>query len=366
MRIVHLSSMDFGGAGKAAYRLHKGLQAIGIDSSMIVMCKKTSDESVYALPSEVSYDPDKWWRLLSNIWNGSFADYPSRAQDNELFSVFCSVISLEPLQEILRTADILNLHWVAGLFDSSVMPRILVGKKVVWTLHDMNPFTGGCHYAGDCLKYCGNCGACPQLASDNPYDLSFSIWGQKLEAYRDLDLNIVAPSRWLAACSASSTLFGRFYHETIPNGFPLNTFRPVDRQSVRSTLNIPPDARVVLFCADSTTTKRKGFSYLLDALVLLSESGRCSNLILGVIGSHDGNMPVSCGYPVMSFGHIGNEGKMALLYNAADVFVLPSLEDNLPNTVVEALACGTPVAAFSIGGIPDMVDHVMRQLFRFD
>lgn len=357
MKIVHLSSMDFGGAGKAAYRLHKGLQKIGIDSHMIVMCKKTSDDSVYALPSEVSCDPNKWWRLLSNIWKRSLADYPTRAPGNELFSEFCSVISPKLLLKIIRSADIINLHWIAGLFDSSVMPEILRDKKVVWTLHDMNPFTGGCHYSGDCAKYCEKCGSCPQLASDNFNDLSFSIWGQKLKAYRDLDLNIVAPSRWLAACSVGSSLLGRFPHKIINNGFPLNTFKPVDRQIIRSGLSIPPNVQLVLFCADSTATKRKGLSYLLDALVLMSKSGRCKSMILGIVGSHDGSMQMSCGYPVMPFGHISDEEQMALLYNAADVFVLPSLEDNLPNTVVEALACGTPVAAFNIGGVPDMVDH---------
>ncbi|MBI2353849.1 MAG: glycosyltransferase [Deltaproteobacteria bacterium] len=357
MRIVHLCSMDFSGAGKAAYRLHKGLQEIGVDSSMVVMCKKTSDDSVYALPSEVSNSPAKWWGLLTNIWERSLANYPLRSADNELFSEFYAAISLGPLQEIIHSADIINLHWVAGFFNASLMPSSLLNKKIVWTLHDMNPFTGGCHYAGECIRYHDSCGACPQLASDDPKDLSFSGWTLKQQGYRALDITVVTPSRWLGMCSEKSSLLGRFSHKIIPYGFPLNTFKPLDRQSIRSALNIPSDAQIVLFCADSTATKRKGFSYLLDALAQLFESGRGKDLTLAVVGSYDSNRQDACAYPVLSFGHISDEEQMALLYNAADVFVLPSLEDNLPNTVVEALACGTPVAAFNIGGVPDMVNH---------
>lgn len=357
MRIVHLCSMDFGGAGKAAYRLHKGLQEIGVDSSMVVMCKKTSDDSVYALPSEVSNYPEKWWSLLTTVWGSSLVNYPLRSPDNELFSAVCTVVSLEPLQEIIRSADIINVHWVAGMFDSTIMPQLLRGKKVVWTLHDMNPFTGGCHYAGECIRYRDCCGVCPQLASDNPEDLSFSGWTLKQQSYRDLDITVVTPSRWLGICSENSTLLGRFSHKNIPYGFPIGTFKPLDRQSIRSELSIPPDARVVLFCADSTATKRKGFSYLLEALKLLLNTGRGKNLTMAIVGNYNSKDQVDFDYPMLSFGHIGDEDQLALLYNAADVFVLPSLEDNLPNTVVEALACGTPVAAFDVGGVPDMVEH---------
>lgn len=348
--------MDFAGAGKAAYRLHRGLREIGVDSSMVVMCKKTTDGLVYELPSDVAGSPDKWWGLLSSLWQKKLLNYPDRGQDSELFSDFFAAISLEPQSEEIRSADIVNLHWVAGLFDDIAMPRILYGKKVIWTLHDMNPFTGGCHYSAECTRFEASCGECPQIVSADPEDISFAGWLQKRNAYRNLDITVVSPSRWLGACSSKSSLLGHFHHRIIPNGLPLNTFKPLERQRIRAALGIKQDARIVLFCADSTSTRRKGFSYLLDALYVLSESGRGNNLTLAIVGSHDSG-PDFCGYPELIFGHIDSEEQMAVIYNLADVFVLPSLEDNLPNTVVEALGCGTPIAAFDVGGVPDMVDH---------
>jgi glycosyltransferase involved in cell wall biosynthesis len=357
MRVVHISSMDFGGAGKAAYRLHKGLQAIGVDSQMAVMCKQTRDGSVGELSSEPAGHPDRWWDRLTSAWNASLARYPDRPPESEIFSTFTCVHPPASLEDLLRSADIVNLHWVAGVFDESVMAPLLKGKPVVWTLHDMNPLTGGCHYAGDCTRYRERCGACPQLASDGDTDLSRDGWLRKSRAYDGVDLTVVTPSRWLNACSSRSALLGRFPHHAIPYGFPLDTFRPMDRRKVRAGLHFSPEQSVLLFCADSVFSRRKGFRCLLESLELLSASGRIGNPVLAVIGGGDSSRIRACGFPVRFFGSIGDESQLALLYNAADLFVLPSLEDNLPNTVVESLGCGTPVAAFSIGGVPDMVDH---------
>jgi hypothetical protein len=253
MKVVHISSMDGSGAGKAAYRLHKGLQALGVDSHMRVMCKGTTDSSVEELPSVVSSRPKDWWRFLTSGWNARMAGYPLRSPDNELFSDFSSAVQWDLVGPGLLDADIINLHWVAGLFDASIMPSVLKGKKIIWTLHDMNPMTGGCHYAEDCVQYRKACGACPQLASNREPDLSRAGWLCKSEAYRHLDITVVTPSRWLGGCSSGSGLLGRFRNEVIPYGFPLDIFKPVDRQRVRAALNIPPEAKVVLFCASSVT-----------------------------------------------------------------------------------------------------------------
>lgn len=357
MKIAHLSSLDFHGAGKAAYRLHKGLQSIGATSRMWVMAKGTSEESVFELPSAVAGRPDRWWRFVSSEWEAGLSAYPQRPNDGEVFSLFSSRVQWDQIPKGILTADVINLHWTAGIFNAPTIRRVLKGKRIVWTLHDMNAFTGGCHYAGECLRYRDACGMCPRLASGSASDLSHAGWIEKTQAYRELDINVVTPSRWLEGCSRSSSLFGRLHHAVIPNGLPLGTYTPVERDRIRNALNIPSDAKVVLFCASSAVLKRKGLAYLIQALDHMSKARPGMRIILAVMGGGFPDQKLVSGYPVMNFGSIASESRMALVYNAADVFVLPSLQDNLPNTVLESMACGTPVAAFATGGIPDIVEH---------
>ncbi|RLC04655.1 MAG: glycosyl transferase [Deltaproteobacteria bacterium] len=266
-----------------------------------------------------------------------------------------SSVRLDQIREI-QEADIVNLHWVAGAMDYTNAAVALKNTPVVWTLHDMNPFTGGCHYAGGCLKYKTSCGACPQLGSDNTNDLSQQIWKQKLEAYKNLNIHIVALSRWLAGCARESALFSRFPVHLIPNGFPLHIFKPYSKREIRKALNIPESAKVILFGADAVANERKGFRYLLAALNRLSLKEGQDAVIL-TFGRFPENVKISSKYPIRNMGLIGDETQIAAIYSVADLFVLPSFEDNLPNTVIEAMACGVPVVGFNIGGMPDMIAH---------
>ncbi|GAB1409753.1 hypothetical protein MASR1M90_09070 [Desulfovibrionales bacterium] len=356
MKVVHLCTIDFGGAAKAAYRLHKGLQSTGIDSTMLVVCKKLDDPSVKRVACTTVHQIKNQWPSLMQHWNNILTAYPNRPKGIEIFTDTFSSLNLLEINDI-KEADIINLHWVAGMFDYKHAAQAFVGKKIVWTLHDMNPFTGGCHYAGTCTAYTSVCGACPQLGSADRDDLANHVFKIKAETYRKLDLTIVTPSKWLGSCSAGSTLFGRFRHEVIPNGFPLDTFKPMDRKTIRDHFSISDDTRVVLFGADSIVNQRKGFALLLKALAELSKMDCKHKLVLAVFGALQNSEKIPCAFPVLTFDFVSNENDLAALYNLADVFVVPSLEDNLPNTVVESLGCGTPVASFAIGGIPDMVDH---------
>jgi polysaccharide pyruvyl transferase WcaK-like protein len=235
MSVVHLCSQDFGGAGKAAYRLHKGLQTIGVNSTMLVLNKRSGDSSVKVLPIDYAgstatasdvpvYNSPLWMQQLRK-WHKLLLNYPKRPAGLEMFTDAESDIRIDLVQEI-RDADIINLHWVAGEMDYPSASIALGNKPVVWTLHDMNPFTGGCHYAGDCLNYKTSCGACPQLGSDMENDLSKHVWKQKYDVYKALTINIATPSRWLGKCAAESKLFSPFPVTVIPNGIPIDIFMP--------------------------------------------------------------------------------------------------------------------------------------------
>lgn len=365
IKVVHLCMQDFGGAGKAAYRLHKGLQSIGIDSTMLVLNKASGDPSVKILPNDyskgmancldVSAYNSPVWNRQSRRWLKLMSEYAERPAGLEMFTDAVSDVRLDRVREI-QEADIINLHWVAGTVDWSSAPLGIGGKTIIWTLHDMNPFTGGCHYAGECKKYMEGCGACPQLGSNIHSDLSHTEWKQKHKAYHDLNIHVVTPSRWLAKCASESKLFSRFPVQVIPYGFPLDVFRPHPKAEIHKALNIPDSVKIILFGADSVLNERKGFRYLLEALNKIPLKNGHDIAIL-TFGSLPKGIKIPLKYSVVSLGRIADEKQLAKAYSVADVFVLPSLEDNLPNTVIEAMACGVPVVGFDIGGMPDMIEH---------
>jgi glycosyltransferase involved in cell wall biosynthesis/GT2 family glycosyltransferase len=363
LKVVHLATTDFGGAGKAAYRLHQGLRESGIDSTMLVVTRKSADPSVRVLPSgqvgELAYCPEEfpanrsYAQRVTEHWTALVSNYPERDPGIDYFSDDFSEVPLENVQEI-READIVNLHWVSGLLNCVNAVRALRGKKVVWTMHDMNPVTGGCHCAGGCTGYLRNCGGCPMLGSMDEEDISRSIWQFKQYAYGKLDLHPVAPSRWLARVASKSTLFSRFEARVIPNGFPANVFAPdPERRELRERYGIPVEAKVVLFGADNLLLERKGFAYLLQALKGMATEG----IVLAYFGSMAQEARLQLDLPHLNLGFIAETKTLAAHYSMADLFVITSLEDNLPNTVAEAMLCGVPVLGFEVGGIPDMVEH---------
>jgi glycosyltransferase involved in cell wall biosynthesis len=364
LKVVHLATTDFGGAGRAAYRLHRGLLASGVDSTMLVVTRKSSDPSVRVLrsgqpgapadcPQQFPPNADYARRVMEH-WSALVADYPQRDPGMDNFSDDLSEIPLECSREI-READIVNLHWVSGIFNCFNAARALRGKKIVWTMHDMNPFTGGCHYAGECTGYLRSCGSCPMLGSRDESDISRTIWQLKQYGYGKLDLHPVAPSRWLAGAAQRSSLFSRFQVRVIPNGFPTDLYAPTPgRQELRESFGIPPGAKVVLFGAESLLIERKGFAYLLQALKGMATQG----IVLAFFGRLPEQVQLALDLPLVNLGFVEDEAALAARYAMADLFVIPSLEDNLPNTVVEAMLCGVPVAGFDIGGIPDMVEHL--------
>lgn len=366
-KVVHVCMQDFGGAGNAAARLHEGLLDLGVDSHMYVFHKGTTLPGVHLIPAPQGHRhyPDRhnpavirssaldaafaWWQTM-------VAPYPQRSKHIECFSDMSSLADMSTWEH-LDDADVLNFHWVAGTMDLHRQGHLLRGKPVVWTLHDMNPITGGCHYAGACQGYATGCGACPMLGSDDAADLSRQILERKARALAELDLTCVTPSHWLSRCVRRSTLLGDRERVVIPNGLRLEVFRPLDKAEVRRQLGIDPKAFVLAFCAANVTNPRKGGVYLLKALEMLARQHPGCRPELVVIGGGAMNLPAGVDFPVHAAGYLHDDRQLALLYTMADAFLLPSMEDNLPNVMLEALACGTPVVGFNVGGIPDGVSH---------
>jgi glycosyltransferase involved in cell wall biosynthesis len=254
----------------------------------------------------------------------------------------------------LPAADIINLHWIAGFVDlQSFFSEMSRHVPIVWTLHDMNAFTGGCHYDEGCGKYELSCGACPQLSSSKSGDRSHRIWLRKRDAFAEVApgrLQFVSPSRWLADALRRSSLLADRPVTVIPNGVDVDDFAPRDRRLARDALGIPSDAAVVLFVADSVENRRKGFTLLAEALADLHE---VPNLLAVSVGRDKPTANFNAKH--LHLGYVDNDRFLSLIYSAADAFAIPSLQDNLPNTVLESLACGTPVVGFDLGGIPDLL-----------
>jgi glycosyltransferase involved in cell wall biosynthesis len=353
MKVLHLNTSDInGGAARAAYRLHQGLQRIGLTSQMLVQDQVSDDSTVVKPATKLQRGLAKIQPILNVLPLLLFS--PQRDRVPYSLQWFPDAISSQIAQ---IAPDIINLHWISdGYIQIETLAKL--NKPIVWTLHDMWPFTGGCHYSQECDRYTKSCGACPQLGSTRDGDLSRWVWRRKARAWNNLNLTIVTPSNWLATCARSSSLFEGLRIEVIPNGLDLQKYKPIERSLARKLLDFPQDKQLILFGAmKSTSDRRKGFHLLLPALQKLSQSEWQKRLELVVFGASEPLEPPDFGFKANYIGKLSDDISLSLLYAAADVFVAPSVQDNLPNTVMEALACGTPCVAFKIGGMPDMIEH---------
>jgi len=339
-----------GGAARAANRLHEGLRRAGHESIMYVLQGQGDGVICYAPSASLIHMVQRKIRSSLNVH--ALSRYSGRRPEGlETFTDSRTPVGKAIVGQ-LPSCDVVNLHWVAGFVDYACIP-LLGEKPMVWTLHDMNPFTGGCHYDNGCDKYRTSCGACPQLGSGQENDLASRIWHRKQKAIRRLNperFHLVAPSKWLADQARQSTLFRRFPVSVIPNGLDTGAFAPRKTDTLRQIYGIAPDDHVLLFLADSITNERKGLRFLLDAVQSINDT---SKLVLMSVGQGIANVAESIRY--IQLGRMEDDRMLSLIYSMADVFVVPSIQDNLPNTVLESIASGTPVIGFDIGGIPDMV-----------
>ena len=342
MNILLLNTYPHGGAGTACRRLQAALRESGQTATLLSADQVPGKWPFYAERlSFLPYERDKSVRFSFSLAN------------------FGHDISRHPA---VREADVLHLHWVNQGFLSLKNIRQLAdtGKPLVWTLHDMWAFTGGCHYSGDCRAYRQSCGQCPYLRRPGPDDLSHRIWANKKRLFPE-NIHFITCSDWLAEEARSSALLRGYPVHSIPNPIDTQVFRPATpeaRAQFRRERGIAPEAALVLFVAMKVREERKGFAYLLEALQQLKNTQPGVPVEILVMGQSAPEELARLPYPVHALGMLRDPQSIAAVYGAADVFVIPSLEDNLPNTVMEALACGTPVVGFQTGGIPQMAGHL--------
>lgn len=351
MKILHVSFSDIdGGASVSAYRLCLAQRAAGLDACMFVAKKLTDHDWVYEHPRlkfrAIRYLKNQAEKLWVKIKTSRLTPQFSFAQISSGLRVF--VDDIKP--------DIINLHWTNGGLSSPRDLAELKGYPVVWTLHDMWSFTGGCHYSYDCKGYVKSCGECPQLVGNDTITAKHIT--EKKTCFEDLNLYVVAPSTWLTRSASESNVLGGFPSLTIPYGIDHRVFKPERRDAGRKALRLNSNDLVVLFGAvGGVSDSRKGFDLLIEILNASINTLESQAVKLIVFGQDSElNLPNSLGnLNVIQTGHISDPNLLAEIYAAADVFLCPSRADNLPNTVIESLSCGTPCVAFSVGGLSDQV-----------
>lgn len=359
MKVIHLNTYEGnGGAGRACLRLSDALNAAGTSSKVMVYFQFKESARTGTFSKTLL-------QKAKAIFNIVAERYLSKAVSKAIKTPFSiqwfgrSIVN----HPALKDADIIHLHWVNHGFLSPKFIAQLdeLEKPIVWTFHDSNAFTGGCHVRYECENYHKECGFCPLLKFSGKDDFSHKNWLRKKKAYSELNCHIVAPSNWMANSVKLSSLMGFREITVIPNTIETDVFKPYVKSEAKKILKINPDKFVMMSgFMPSKNDKHKGTTYLIDALNDLSARPGIvkENIELVIFGNRDNVDMPEFPFKTTFLGAINNDEHLAKCYSAADVFIAPSLEDNLPYTVMESLACATPVVAFETGGIPDMVRHL--------
>ena len=359
LKVVHLNTYDGnGGAGRACLRLSDALNANGIDSKVMVYYKFGQNSKIDTFTKGIFAKAFAVFNIMAERYLAKL--FVKAVKTPFSLQWFGKSIVNHP---DLKSADLIHLHWVNHGF---LTPKFLaqldeLEKPIVWTFHDSNAFTGGCHVRYSCEHFHQQCGNCPVLRLSGKDDISHKNWLRKQKAYSELNFHVVAPSRWMASSVKQSSLLGVRQTTVIPNTIEIDVFKPYVKAEAKKILKIPADHFVLMSgFMPSKNDKHKGAQYLIDALNELAARPEIpkEKIELVIFGNKDEKNLPEFPFKTTYLGTINKDEHLAKCYAAADAFITPSLEDNLPNTVMESLACATPVIAFTTGGIPDMVKHL--------
>ena len=343
-----------GGAAVAANRLMKALINHGVKAKMLVRDKESDSLTVTEL--------SRSWRLRWNfLWERFVIFVRSGFSRKHLFEIDLAntgtdITRLREFQE----ADIIHLHWInQGMLSLSGIRKILrSGKPVVWTMHDIWPATAICHVTLGCRNFTTRCRSCRLLGNSQGDDISTTIWQRKLRMLEGENIYYVACSRWLENEAKASALLKGHKVTSIPNPIDTHIYNKYSKEEARQRLGLPQDRRLILFASQRVTTPNKGMDYLIEACRLLGNRTKCQTPYeVVILGGHAEELVELLQLKAHPLGYVNDERRIVDVYNAVDVFVLPSLSENLPNTIMEAMACGVPCVGFKVGGIPEEIDH---------
>lgn len=348
MKILHFVSGELsGGAAKGSYLLHQALCKLGVDSKLLISGSSLSDDVTVIAPASLSIRKRLEIKLRSEIANLPLSLYQHRKR--RIFNTGLGGIDITRLREF-KSADLIHLHWVNGLVAMPTLRKIK--KPIVWTMRDMWPLTGGCHYSMECERYKVGCGKCPQLGSKSDYDISRLTVYLKRKSFPE-NLYPVGISNWLSDIAASSPVFDRHSVRTILNNIDTDQFSPADRTYSKSVLGISQDKFVILIGAQKVTDFYKGLDLFVEACDFLNNE----SVHIVTFGRSARESMSSVQLPQTHLGFLADSLSLRLVYSAADVFVAPSRMDAFGKTLAESLACGTPVVCFDSTGPKDIVDH---------
>lgn len=355
MKVLLLNTSErTGGAAVASNRLMRALQKQGIEVKMLVRDKQSNNESVISINSSFIKKRLNWIRF---VWERFVIFICNCFSKKNLFQISIANTGSDITRlPVFHEADIIHLHWInQGFLSLSDLKKIIdSGKPVVWTMHDLWSATSICHYPGKCLKFQTTCQECPMLRHPI-WDLSYEVSKQK----RGLDwskVHFVGCSHWITQLGKQSRLLQSAQFHAIPNAIP-PLFSPIKKDIARQTLGLPIDKPLLLFGAAKISDQRKGAEFFIKACQLLASHLTIEIILMGNSGDE---LPLLFPFKTHSLGYLSNERQIAQAYSCADIFIIPSLEDNLPNTIMEAMACGTPCVGFATGGIPEMIDHLQN------
>lgn len=357
MRVLIINTSEkTGGAAVASNRLMEALNNSGVKAKMLVRDKTSANITVVGLHGRLRQQ----WNFL---WERLHIYLCLHLHKNHLFEIDTADTGTDitKLQEF-KEADIIHLEWInQGMLSLKNIQKIISScKPVIWTMHDLWPAASICHYANGCENFKDHCHNCPLLPDEgSPKDLSYKIWEKKKKTYGTNNIHFVTCSHWLEEQAKQSSLLRGQHVTCIPNPIDTQVFKKKDKSLSRKNAGLPNDKKIILFVSQRVTDKRKGMEYFIDAVkkITCEYPDMKNDTAIAILGGHSEEIISQIPLETISLGFVNDDKRIVDIYNSANIFVLPSLEDNLPNTIMEAMACGVPCVGFNTGGIPEMIDH---------